>query len=179
MLMEQYQAVWGRCATSEEVPIFGFRFDVGLEPVGVDRTRMISRFRTGVDNLTEIWEAVFAPSDMVALRRLAHTPEEAFHLDDDLWVRLVYDVACAFHHRVVDRGQLVRSMLPLYMAWVASFVGRVHHSTAAEVDATIEHLCQAFEAQKDYLLTRWSHPDGPRPPGGRPASIEPAVDAQA
>jgi hypothetical protein len=67
----------------------------------------------------------------------------------------VYDVACAFHRRALDRSQLVRAMLPLYMAWVASFVGRVAAASAEEVDATLERLCLEFEAQKDYLRQRW------------------------
>ena len=124
-LMEQHEAVWMTHGASQPVPIFGFRFDVGLEPIPVDRGRLIARFRSGVENLGEIWESVFATSDIKALRRLAAADESAFVLNDELWVRMVYDVACAFHHRALDRGQLVRAILPLYMAWVASFVGRV------------------------------------------------------
>jgi hypothetical protein len=130
-----------------------------------------------VENLGEIWESVFDPSDMAELRRLARSGGPAFALDDALWVRIVFDVACAFHHRVLDRGQLVRSILPLYMAWVASFVERVSASSAAEVDAVLDGLCLAFEARKDYLLGRWRGrrmPDAAAapPPGPAPATAQ-------
>jgi glycosyltransferase involved in cell wall biosynthesis len=177
-LMEQYEAVWTRRTASEDVPVFGFRFDVGLEPIPVDRARLAARFRSGVENLGEIWTTVFAPADLGELRRLASLREAEFVMEDDLWVRLVYDVACAFRHRVLDRGQLVRSMLPLYMAWVASFVGRVANASAPEVDATIERLCLAFESGKGYLLQRWANP-GWRPAPGSPAAARARAGAAA
>jgi hypothetical protein len=155
MLMEQHEAVWMAREGSEPVPVFGFHFDVGLEPVPVDRGRLIARFRSGVENLDEIWASVFAASDMEALRCLAASGDDAFVVDDELWVRLVYDLACAFHHRRLERGQLVKAILPLYMAWVASFVGRVAAARAEEVDATLERLCLTFEARKGYLRERW------------------------
>ncbi len=176
-LMEQHERVWTSRTGSEAVPVFGFRFDVGLEPIPVDRGRLISRFRGGVEHLGGIWSALFAASDMEELRRLAGSDDAGFALDDELWVRLVYDVACAFHHRAMDRSQLLRAMLPLYMAWVASFVGRVAHSTAAEVDAALEHLCLSFEAGKDYLLEGWRQP-GRQPAPARPIVVEPGIDAR-
>ena len=49
--------------------------------------------------------------------------------------------------------------LPLYMAWVASFVGQVANSGAVEVDDRIERLCAAYEEEKPYLVKRWGAND--------------------
>ena len=162
-LMETYEVVWAGVAGSIETPLVGFRFGVGLEPVGVDVERMIGRFRSGVENLGGIWNAVFSDSDLVALHEMAALPAYAFRFDDRLWVRIVYDLACAFHRRVIDREHLVRSSLPLYMGWVASFVQEVAAADAAEVDARIEGLAEAFESGKEHLLQRWWNGGVPTP----------------
>ncbi len=155
-LMETYERVWTGRTGSSDVPLLGFDFAVGLEPVPVDRERMINRFRNGVANLKGVWEAAINGGDLAELEKLAHVAPDRFRMDTDLWVRVIYDLACGFHARAIDRDHLVRSSLPLYMGWVASFVDRVATSTASEVDAAVEEVCLAFEAQKDYLRRRWS-----------------------
>ncbi len=155
-LMETYERVWRSCDRSEDVPLLGFPFAVGLEPIAVDRERMINLFRSGAANLKEIWAKSADAADLAELEKLALAPPDRFRMDIELWVRMVYGLACAFHARVIDRDHLVRSSLALYMGWVASFVDRVATSTASEVDAAVEEVCLAFEARKDYLRHRWS-----------------------
>jgi len=154
-LMETYESVWWNRRESSETPLFGFRFDVGLEPVAVDVQRMFGHFRHGVANLRDVWRQVVAPADLDVLDALASRPLCRFHLDDELWVRLVYSFAAAFHGRVMDRAHLMGSTLPLYMGRVASFVQEVSGSDATGVEDRLEHLCLAFESQKDDLRQRW------------------------
>ncbi len=154
-LMEAYESVWMGVDASNEVPLAGFSFDVGLEPVSVDVERMTRLFRTGVANLAELWAQAINGADVARLRSLAGLETSGFRIDDELWVRIVYDLASAFHDRVMDREHLVRAGLPLYMGWVASFVQEMAGSSAAEVDARIDSLCRAFEAHKPYLRRRW------------------------
>ena len=154
-LMETYASRWHQSDGSCEAPVYGFRFEVGLEPIPVDVDRMVGRFGQGVEQLGELWAGVFAAEDLARLQGLARVEPACFHLDDDLWVRLMYDLACAYHHRVMDRDHLVRSALTLYLGRVASFIQEVRESTAAEVDASIERLRHAFEVHKDYLIERW------------------------
>lgn len=154
-LMETYEPVWSGVHGSRETPLIGFPFAVGLEPVNVDVERMFAHFRRGVENLADVWRPVISPDDLSRLTCLAAEPVCHFHLDDDLWVRIVYDFGAAFHHRVIDRGHLMRSMLPLYLGRVASFVRDVATGDAADVEQRLEHLCVAFESQKDRLRRRW------------------------
>ncbi len=154
-LMETYEPVWARVEGSQPTSMIGFPFGVGLEPVTVDVERMIARFRTGVEHLGDVWGTAITGSDVSTLRAMASLPACAFRFDDHLWVRIVYDLACAFHRRVIDREHLVRASLPLYMGWVASFVQEVATSDAEQVDARIEALARAFEGEKRYLRQRW------------------------
>ena len=153
-LMETHQARWQSVASSDPVPLVGFPFGVGLEPVTVNVERMVARFRAGVENLQVVWERLFSTEDLATLRTLAADPS-CFRLNDELWVRLVYDLACAHHRRVMDRQHLLRASLPLYMAWVASFVQEMAEAGANEVDDRIERLALAYEREKPYLRKRW------------------------
>jgi glycosyltransferase involved in cell wall biosynthesis len=154
-LMGTYEGVWSRVAGSTDTPLFGFRYGVGLEPVTVDVERMLGRFRHGVANLRDVWAPVINAADLAELERLCRVDACRFRLDDEIWVRVLYDLAAAFHERRMDRDHLVRSSLPLYMAWVASFVMEMAESRAEEVDARIERLSVTAECQKGYLLQRW------------------------
>ena len=54
-------------------------------------------------------------------------------------------------HRRLERGHLLRSLTPLYLARVASFVIETREMFAGEVENRIEALCLAFENAKPYL----------------------------
>ena len=154
-LMETHERVWKAVEGSQETPLMGFRFAVGVEPIDVNIQRMLDHFRNGVSNLRDMWAAVLAPSDLRCLELAAGADASAFHLDDALWTRIVYDFAAAHHHRRIDRHHLIRSFLPLYMGRVASFVREVADSDAPAVEERLERLCRVFEENKGYLVERW------------------------
>jgi hypothetical protein len=66
------------------------------------------------------------------------------------------DLACAHKSRPVAPGHLLKSLTPLYLARVASFVIETRDMVSSEVEDRIEELCLCFERQKPYLTTRWS-----------------------
>lgn len=166
-LMETHETVWTRTTSSQPVPTLGFPFAVGLEPVSVNLERLIEHFRRGVVELGDIWADIFDSASMSRLVRLSKRSAGAFNMDDDLWVALVYGVAGAYHHRVMDREMLLRSALPLYMGRVASFVNEMRDASADRVEARLEDLCVRFEAQKDDLVRLW--PTRHARAAGRPA----------
>ena len=57
MLMEEYQPVWQSRSGSEPAELFGFQFDVGLDPVKVNVDRMVQAFCRGCQELGEVWSA--------------------------------------------------------------------------------------------------------------------------
>ena len=155
LLMEEYQDVWMGRAESRPADLFGFRFDVGLDPVEVNLERMLTAFRHGCEDLAEVWSLALAPPTHEAIRELARGAG-AFHMDDALWARVVMDFACAHGQRRIGRGHLLRSLTPLYLARVASFVIETRSLVSAEVEDRIEQLCQCFENDKPYLESRWA-----------------------
>ena len=159
-LMETYEPVWEKTNGSEPVPMFGFPFDVGVEPIGVNIERMIQAYCQGVKDLHEIYQGFLAPETLVALGAVARQPHESFHLPAGLWAHVVYEFAAAWHDRALDREHLLQSLVPLYLGRTASFVIEVRESNALEVEERIEQLCNIFESEKPYLVQRWNAPAG-------------------
>jgi hypothetical protein len=90
---------------------------------------------------------------LLGLKRLSRLPLEEFTLPDGLWVRIVYDFVLAHRLRTINRGHLMGSLTPLYLAWVAS------HIIAGANGSSLDSLARAFEADKPYLVSRWRWPD--------------------
>ncbi len=154
-LMEDYEPLWKDVKESQSVPTFGFHYEVGLEPIAVKLERMIANFRLGVKDLMEIWIKALSPETAHWLKSISQLSDEAFSFPQDLWVRIIYDFAVAYHKGFVHRDHLLRSMIPLYLGKVASFVKENIDCSASEVEERIEHLCKTFEEMKPYLIERW------------------------
>jgi glycosyltransferase involved in cell wall biosynthesis len=177
LLMQEYEQVWRQREGSRPVDLFGFRFDVGLDPIEVSLERMLAAFRRGCQELGEVWSLALAPATHQAVRELARQAAEApgsFHIEDGLWARVVMDFACAHREQRVARRHLLRSLTPLYLARVASFVGETRAMVSAEVEERIEQLCLCFEREKPYLVSRWtgSGPAAAAPQPGERARAE-------
>jgi hypothetical protein len=156
-LMETYEKVWPTVLGSLPTPLFGFPFEVGLEPVPINVPRMLNAFQQGCRDLRSIYEQVISPDALHRLLGLAEQPGEQFVLPDEVWVGLIYDLALAYHRRTIDREHLVKSLTPLYLGWVASFARQTKDETAAQVEERIERLSLVYEQMKPYLISHWSH----------------------
>lgn len=155
-LMIDYSAIWQQISTSQEVPTFGFKFEVGLEPVPVNVERMVNNFKLGINALTPFIERVLPLDELNELQKLATYDQNNFYFPDELWVKIVYDYATAFYQHLWPADQLMRSMIPLYMGRTASFIIENLASDANQVEKKIENLCQEFERQKLALVQKWS-----------------------
>ena len=154
-LMEEHQRIWIPLHGSKTVPLFGFQYEVGVEPVNVDAAPMIASFRQGLVDLHPVWEVMLTPEILQALKATEDMPSHNFHIPDEVWVKTVYDCAVAFHRRVLNREHLIKAMTPLYLGRTASFVVETQGLTTREAEDRIEQLGKVFEQLKPYLLERW------------------------
>ncbi|PYV92485.1 MAG: glycosyl transferase family 2 [Acidobacteria bacterium] len=154
-LAETYQHVWFSIRGSEPTPIFGFRFEVGLEPVNVNLDRMINAYKQGIADLGSVWKRFLPPDILESLKKLADGNGANFCFPDALWAKTVFEFVVAHYKNKMDRGHLIKSMTPLYLGRTASFVIETSNSTAADVENKIELLCLEYENLKPYLLDRW------------------------
>jgi hypothetical protein len=157
--MERHAERWQRVYGSEPMPTFGTVAPPVGEAPRPPVERLVSAFALGQRELASLWAPVLPPATLLALRRAAALPADGFRIDDALWARVVFDFAVAHLGRVIERRQLLRSMTPLYLGWVASFANETRVLDAARVESRVEALCQAFEAEKRYLMARWRWPD--------------------
>ena len=151
---------WQRIRGSVAVQRFGTV--AGGEPPpasAVDVERLIESFRLGHRELRDIWTWVLPTRTIVDLHRLLDCAPTKFRLSDDLWSRVVYDFALGYRLRVLPRHHLLRSLVPLYSGWLASFILQVRELSLEAVDQRVEDLASAFEAQKPYLISRWRWPE--------------------
>ena len=154
-LMETYESIWKETRGSQSVPTFGFQYAVGLEPVAVNLDRMINKFGLGVRELIDIWKQ-FIPRDIVRfLERLKMVQADKFRIPDDLWAEIIYSFAVASHKKILNKEHLLKSLTPLYLGRVASFVLETRESDAPDVEEKIEQLSAGFEDKKDFLLAAW------------------------
>jgi glycosyltransferase involved in cell wall biosynthesis len=153
--METYDSVWRNVLGSLPAPLFGVPFEVGVEPLRIHLGRDLASYQQGVRDLLPVYQSIISPAQLEGLKAAAALPEGEFALSDELWVAVVFDFALGYHRRVIDREHLVRSLTPLYLGWVASFMRQAEKETAAQVEARIEKLCLVFEQLKPYLLNQW------------------------
>ncbi len=157
--VEHHAPVWQKVRGSQDVPAFGSAAPFDEEARDVDVGPMIESFQLGFRNLPDVWSRALPPATLVELGRLARAPRAEFRVPDALWARIVYDFALGHRLRVINRDHLLRAFAPIYLAWVASFVLDAGGISRAAVGARLERLCQAYEAEKPYLMSRWRWPD--------------------
>lgn len=154
-LMEQYFPVWSKSEKANNVPLFGFKYTVGLEPIKVNVERMINKFKQGVKDLMPIWMKILSEETCKELEKLSESDIQHFKFYDELWVKVIYEYCISFHAKVMVKEHLMKSMIPLYLGRTASFVIENEESTADEVEEKMESLCQTFESMKPFIIESW------------------------
>lgn len=156
-LMETHTATWLPITGSQPVPLFGFQYEVGVEPVNVNVERMVSLFNLGLADLHSIWARILTEDSLQQLSRLRGITLQDFRIPDPLWAQVIYDAALAHHRNVLPREHLLKALTPLYLGKTASFVLDTQGLTSREAEHHVEALCQTFEKEKGYLVSRWPH----------------------
>ncbi|TKS59496.1 MAG: glycosyl transferase family 2 [Nitrospira sp.] len=156
-LMEEHHSVWSSRQDSTPVKVFGFQYEVGVEPVNVNVERMIAAFQQGLADLAPIWEQVLGREMTAELMPLRTVSSAEFRIPDDLWVRVIYEAALAYHACLMPREHLLKALTPLYLGRTATFVLETQGLTTVEAEGRIEQLCLAYESRKSYLVERWNH----------------------
>jgi glucosylglycerate synthase len=157
--MERNAIFWQRMRGSVPVPAIGEPVSVSQDTGNVEISRMVESFQLGNRDLQEIWSLVLPPNTLFELRKLSRLPLEQFHMPDDLWARIVYDFALGHRLRTISRDHLLKSMTPLYLAWVASYAHDLEQDGEASLEQRLERLSGAYESSKPYLVSRWRWPD--------------------
>lgn len=154
-LMETYSDVWKNIKGSEPVLTCGFQYAVGIEPVSVNLDRMIEKYKLGAKELGPLWKT-FLPNEVFNFVSASEKiSKEEFRMPDNVWTEIIYSFAIAYHKKVMNKEHLLKSLVPLYIGRVASFVMETWENSVDEVEKRIEKLCLNFEGKKNFLVSNW------------------------
>jgi glucosylglycerate synthase len=143
-----------------EIQTFGIVDLVDDTPATVSVKRGVDSFRLAQRHLDEIWKLVLPPRTLLELKKLAQVPESSFRMSDDVWARIVYDFALAYHQRTLHREHVLSAFAPLFAGWVSSFAFEVPDAPLADSEGRLDRMCLQFESEKPYLIARWRWPVG-------------------
>jgi hypothetical protein len=137
------------------VPEFGFRYEVGVEPIAVDVGRMVRAYQQGVREFASLYAGFIAEGTRRDLAGLAGVQPDAFTMPTEVWARTVYAFALAYHRRRLNPGHLLSSLTPLYLGRTASWVNEAKAYDADAVEAALDAVCERFESLKPQLADAW------------------------
>ena len=154
--MEANQAHWMDRAGPQPIPTFGPDHELLPDEPPATPEKIFELFRSGVTELHPILASILSPDTHAQIKALAALDHEKVRFANELWVRMLYEFAAAYHHAVLNRNHLVQALVPLYRGKLYSFLREHENSSTEEMEAASELLCQEFERQKPYLIERWA-----------------------
>jgi len=177
---------WLPVSGSHAVPVYGFERFADPPPLEVDVARLLESFARGRVALGDAWSALVAPARMASLESLAQeaaavideitrsdTPTSIEHVTfsfpDELWARIIYDLAIAARGETMDMDHIVAALVPIYFARVASLIIEAREMTTQQAETLVERQARAFELAKASFVERWQSGEGmgPRQPRRR------------
>ena len=176
-LTVQHAESWLSVSGSHAVPTYGFERFADPPPLEVDVVRLLETFARGRVSVGDAWSALVSPPRMEALELLAHeaaavidevtradTPtaveDVEFHFSDELWARILYDLAIASRGETMSMDHIVAALVPIYFARVASLVVETREMTTQQAETLVERQARAFEHAKPAFVERWQAGEG-------------------
>ena len=153
--LESQEKFWMEVNTSEAVPTFGSDHELTTGTSRINRKRIYELFQKGVKDLAPILKTILSDETRVEIERVALLDEKNCRLENELWVKIVFEFAAGYHHNVMNRDHLLQSLVPLYRGRIYSFLAEHQSSTSDEIEGDTEKLCLEFIRQKPYLLEKW------------------------
>jgi len=122
--------------------------------------RLLDEFAKGSANVGDEWQTALTPENLTVVEALAADADTAlagghFMFPDEVWARIVYDMAIAWHERRLPLDRLVTALIPLYFGRVASLILETTDLTTDQAEAFVERQARVFELTKPYLVDRW------------------------
>lgn len=156
-LMEHYESAWWSIEGSDQTRVFGLPYTVGLEAVNVRLDRLSAIFAQAAAELPAVWESFLSQASLEAIRATAR--RSVPNLSDEDWVRILFESAAGYRYRRLPPETLIRSLVPLYLGKVATFVEETRDGSDEAAENRLEQLAQQFEKSKAELRAAWSGSD--------------------
>lgn len=155
-LMRRYESNWKGTVGSRRASLIGDAATLEPETIQVTVPAMIERFKAAYRSEAGFWASFLSPENLRELETLSGLGEREYRFPLDLWVKIVYDFAVAYHWKDLEAGRVVDALTGLYYGRTAAFCRETAGMTTTEVEhSTIEEVARRFEELKPYLVRRW------------------------
>lgn len=153
-----FEYLWKYSAESLPTNIFGFGLGVKEEPeaVNVDTVRLHKSFIEGVIKHWKVWTTVIAPLNLEDLQQLKGVDVDKVKMPADLWARVLFDYIVAFRDELVDRDNLLMSLIPIYYIRTLGFVNDTKDMNTKDAEDFLEEECRIMEKEIYYLIAKWN-----------------------
>ncbi|MCP4683494.1 MAG: glycosyltransferase [Desulfobacterales bacterium] len=156
-MMGRCDSFWTKIKFSRPTAIYGFGLgEVEMPPkVEVDMENLLQKFHTGFHEYNHVWEKILTGDVHKKLLEIRSMNDQEFNFPTDLWARILFDTAIAYRDTILDRDEIMDSLIPLYFGRTLSFVKKTQRMSMKQAEEAIEEDCVTFEMTKPYLLQRW------------------------
>ena len=154
--LEPNYQLWSTHVDSQAIPILSPGEEVTLEPLRINRRRLLAMFTSGVAELEPVLKQILSAPIISELQRIATLEEDEFSYGDELWARTVYEFAASYHKSVISRDHIVQALAPLYRGRAFTFLVENRESNGEEVEQNVENLCLTCERLKPSLVELWN-----------------------
>ncbi|MBW2059011.1 MAG: glycosyl transferase [Deltaproteobacteria bacterium] len=157
-LMERYADYWKRVKWSRPTAVFGVPSDGRESSLGmtIDKKRFYERFIEGTGGSIDRLRAVLSAEVFSKLMEVAGIGLGRFDFPTELWAKILFDFAVAFHKDNNDGGGLLDSLRPLYYGRLLGFFNDIEKMSTRRAEQYVEEQCLIFEETKPYLIRRWA-----------------------
>jgi hypothetical protein len=156
-LMMLFRDFWSRVKWSKPTAIYGFGMgEVETpSPVEISEAELQQGFVQGFSKYQSIWESVLQNNIYNKLGEIRELPLAHFSFPSEIWARILYSYSVAYKDAVVEREQLLQSLVPLFSGKTLSFVLKTERMSVQQAEEYIENECMIFEEAKPYLINKW------------------------
>ena len=148
--------LWSTHADSQNIPTLAPGEELTLEPLRINRKRLLGMFHSGVAELEPVLKQILSPPMVTELQRIATLDEDEFSYGDELWARTVYEFAASYHKSVISRDHIVQALAPLYRGRAFTFLVENRDSSGEEIEQNVENFCLTCERLKPSLVELWN-----------------------
>jgi hypothetical protein len=147
---------WRAIGEARDVPVLGTPIAPAASAPGFDAAGYRWALREGVDALQPVLADLLHRDTLVALQAVAAT--ETAPLEDELWVRIIYDFVASAARATLPLDQLVQALQPIYLGRLATLLNDLQATGPTAPSDPHAALAQAFERLKPELVSAWPNP---------------------
>lgn len=157
-MMKNFKQFWTKVKYSRPTAIYGFGLGEVESPpnVEVDTENLLHKFHDGFEQFSSLWKKLLTEDVYRKTIEIKNMKKNEFNFPTDLWARVLFDMAIAYHNNSIDRSLMVDSLVPLYFGRTLSFVKKTRRMSIKQAEEAIEEDCMTFELAKPYLIKRWN-----------------------